>query len=195
MWLEHRRTGTMGDGVVEPAREDPAATAEGRLDQVALGLLYREHAGGVYGYLLARTASPEDAADLTQQVFAQALAALPGYRRGEPPAAWLFSIARNLATDAHRRRRSTVPWELVAEERYPAADADPEAEALRGEAAERVRALLAGLDARKREILLLRFAGGLTMREVAAAVGKSEAAVKMEIGRTLRSLKEYYRED
>ncbi len=79
------------------------------------GELYDRYMPRVYRYLVTRTASPEEAADLTQAVFMKALDALPKYRTGQAPfAAWIFRIARNAATDAHRRRRprSSIPTDV-----------------------------------------------------------------------------------
>src|SRR4051812_40918795 len=85
--------------LVQAARREPAAFEP----------LYRYYLSPVYRYLRLRTASDEEAADLTQQVFLRALAALPDYRsKGLPFSAWLFRIARNAAIDAHRRQRSMV---------------------------------------------------------------------------------------
>lgn len=176
------------------ARDRPAPDTTQTTEADAFGALYRQHLHGIYRYLRSRASSDEEAADLTQQVFLKALDALPRYRdRGVPIAAWLFRIARNVATDAHRRRRGTVAWDLLPESLRPIdEDTDPEAAVLHAESLARLGDLLAALDPAKRELLALRFGGGLSSREIAAVVGKSEAAVKQQLARTLRSLKEQY---
>ena len=162
-------------------------------DPRAFGTLYLRYVDRVYAYLRARVQSAEDASDLTQQVFLQALEALPAYRaRGIPFAAWLFRIARNILSNSHRRRRVWVPWDRVPEtSHWSRRDAqNPEEQAVRQDDLARLQDRLAALDPGKRELLELRFAGGLTAREIAAVVGKSEAAVKKQLVRTLHSLKE-----
>jgi len=160
-------------------------------DPVAFDALYERYIDRVYAYLRARSATPEDAADLTQQVFTHALAALPRYRAGSF-AAWLFRIARNAAVDAHRRRRATVSWDLVPEALHPVAEDDAEARLLAREARLRVRRLVAGLPPDKREQLALRYAARLSTAEIAAVLGKSEAATRQQLSRVLRALQEQY---
>ncbi len=48
------------------------------------------------------------------------------------------------------------------------------------------------LDLEKRELLALRFAAGLSSRQIAGVTGRSEAAVKKQLTRILRTLKEKY---
>jgi RNA polymerase sigma-70 factor (ECF subfamily) len=55
-----------------------------------------------------------------------------------------------------------------------------------------VRLLFEEFDAETRELLALRFAAGLTAREIAAVVGKSEAATRKTLTRTIQLLKERY---
>lgn len=176
------------------AGDEAALVRAAQADPRMFGGLYRRYVDGVYRYLRARTGSAEDAADLTQQVFLQALEALPGYReRGTPFAAWLFRIARNLANN-WARRRPAMPLEWLAEGEWPrtGADQDPVVVAERRDELRRLEALLAELPAAKRELLALRFAGGLTAREIAAVVGKRDGAVKKQLARTLHELKERY---
>jgi RNA polymerase sigma-70 factor (ECF subfamily) len=71
----------------------------------------------------------------------------------------------------------------------------PEQAALRTEQLERLRSLLRELDSNKRELLAMRFAAGLSSREIGAVIGKKEAAVKKQLGRILRTLKEKYGDD
>jgi RNA polymerase sigma factor (sigma-70 family) len=66
--------------------------------------LYREHWPLVCGFLLRRVRDPHLAEDLAQETFAKATRALLGWR-GESPAGWLLSIARNVLIDHVRRTR------------------------------------------------------------------------------------------
>ncbi len=175
--------------------DEAALIAAAQADPSAFDALYRRYLARVYRYMRAHVGSDDEAADLTQQAFLKALDALPRYRlRGPPFAAWLFQIARHVAADAHRRRRPTVAWETLPEALHPLDEQEPEAAVLRLEALAQLATLLARLDAPKRELLALRFAAGLTAPEIAKVVGKSPAAVKKQLSRTIQMLKEYYRE-
>ncbi len=196
--------------LIHAAQEHPPAFAP----------LYQRYRDRIHAYLRTRVATAEDAADLTQQVFLQALDALPRYRaRGAPFAAWLFRIARNAAANHHRRHRQTIAWDLVPEALHPLAredqgarivrgvlvswedqapeasrsgEGDPAAEVLRRDDLAHLAALVNALEPAKRELLILRFVAGLSTPEVARVVGKSEAATKKQIWRSLQTLKEQY---
>ena len=158
-------------------------------DRAAFGTLYEWHVDGVYAYLRARTDNDEDAADLTQQVFLQALAALPRYRdNGIPFRAWLLRIARNLAINFHSRRKPVVAFDLLPQSLQPQYRVDPGTSIERDEA---LQDLLAQLDRASRELLVLRFAAELSVREIAAVLGKSEAATRKQLTRILYKLKEH----
>ncbi len=176
--------------------DDAELVESARLDPSAFGDLYRRYLTRVYRYVRTRASSDEEAADLTQQVFLQAFDALPHYReRGNPFAAWLFRIARNVTTDAHRRRRETVAWDLLPEALHPTVEGGAEAEVLRRESLLRLRGLLAELDPEKREVVALHFVARLTLREIGVTIGKSEDAVQKQLSRTIHRLKEQYREE
>jgi RNA polymerase sigma-70 factor (ECF subfamily) len=162
-------------------------------DLTAFAPLYQRYRDRIYAYLRTRTRTGEDAADLTQQVFVQALDALPRYHVQHVPfAAWLLRIARNAAATYHKRHRHTITWDLVPEALQPVAGDDVEAQILQREAVARLRTVLRTCDADTREVLALHFAARLTVAETAAAVGRSEAAVKKQLSRTIRTLKEQY---
>ncbi len=169
--------------------------AAAQADPRAFGPLYRRYLTRIYRYARAQTRDDDDAADITQQVFLRALAALPGYRpKGAPFSAWLFRIARNAAIDAQRRQRPTIAWERLTGALEPTGEHDPEETLVHAETLTRLRELLAALDAEKRELLALRFAGQLSATEIAAVVGKRPEAVKKMLTRTLQALKEHYHE-
>lgn len=170
--------------------DDEAALARVALsDPQAFATLYERYHDRVYAYLRTRTGTVEDAADLTQQVFLQAFDALPRYHGpGELFAAWIFRIARNAATDYYRRRRPTVTWDYLPAALQPSAGTDLEARAMRKEDLARLRHLLATLNDDTRELLALRFGAALTVGEIAAIIGKSEAATRKRLARTLHML-------
>jgi RNA polymerase sigma-70 factor (ECF subfamily) len=172
---------------------DAGLVAEAQADPRAFAALYDRYRDRIYWYLLTRTNSAEDADDLLQQVFLKALDALGQYRPARGPfAAWLFGIARHTTATFHARRRPTVAWDLVPEVLLPVDEHDLEAQLVRREDLGRLRRYFGRLDAQKRELLILRFVTGLTIAEIAAVIGKSEAATKKQLARTLRALKEHY---
>lgn len=178
--------GDPGDASVEAAQRDPAAFAP----------LYRRYRDRVFAYLRGRTDNDEDAADLTQQVFLQALDGLPCYRGGgDAFAPWLFRIARNIATNFHGRSRKTVAWEDVPEALQPLTEADADAGLLRREDLIRVRHLLALLPPETRELLALRFGARLSTPIIAAVIGKSEAATRKQLSRAVQALQEHYNDE
>lgn len=162
-------------------------------DPAAFEPLYLHYRARIYHYLRTRLDSDEDAADLTQQVFLQAIDALPRYRpRGAPFAVWLFRIARNAALNLATRRPGCVSWDALPEIFYSATEQEPEATVIHQEALRHLSTLLATLSADKRELLALRFAAGLNSAQIAALVGKKPEAVKKQINRLLQSFKEHY---
>lgn len=174
--------------------DDEALVEAARRDPEAFGVLYQRYLPQIYRYLRARTGNADDAADLTQQVFLKALAALPGYRPcGRPFITWLLRIARNAVADFYRRRRPTVAFDLVPEATWGAGEESPESVVLRREELVLLQALYLRLDPAKQELLALRFAAGLTVPEIAAVVGKREAAVRKQLQRVVHQLKEQFR--
>jgi RNA polymerase sigma-70 factor (ECF subfamily) len=162
-------------------------------DPGAFDLLYQRFFGRVYAYLRARAGSEEDAADLTQEVFLQALAALPRYEeRGVTFAAWLFRIARNTLSNQRTRRRPTLSWDLVTPT-HPALAQDAGMErVLHDDDLAHLRRLFEQLSRETQELLVLRFTTQLTIAEIAVVIGKSDAATQKRLARTLHALQEQY---
>jgi RNA polymerase sigma-70 factor (ECF subfamily) len=165
--------------------ENPAE----RLDVSDFGHLYETHRLSVYRYLRARTQSDEDALDLAATTFERAFRGLNRFRRHDGGAqAWLLRIARNTAIDAHRRRRATV--DLATADAHLGRIA-VEVDRAYGESFE-ILDLVARLPNDQREALLLRYAGGLSAREIGSVIGKREGAVQKQIERGLAALREAF---
>jgi RNA polymerase sigma-70 factor (ECF subfamily) len=141
-------------------------------DADALRFLYLRYADNVYGYVCSIVRDEYEAEDVTQQIFAKLLTALKRYEpRVVPFSAWILRVAHNAAID-HVRTRRPVPLEEV---HPPDAAADDGA---RGrERFADLRLALDALPAEQRDVIVLRFLVGLSPREIAERMGRSEDAV------------------
>jgi len=149
--------------------------------------LYRSSRDDVYAYVATLLRDRAAAEDVTAAAFERAYRRRRGFdaRRGSPRA-WLFGIARNAALDELRRRRRSAA--LTAEPADLAAVAtEDEAEAAVRRAA--VRAALASLPPRDREIVALRFHAGLDTTELAAVLGIGESNAGTRLHRAMQKLR------
>ena len=141
-------------------------------DADALRFLYLCYADNVYGYVCSIVRDEFEAEDVTQQIFAKLMTALGRYEpRLVPFSAWILRVAHNAAID-HVRARRPVPLEEV----HPP-DATGDDGAGSRERFADLRLALDALPAEQRDVIVLRFLVGLTPREIAERMGRSEDAV------------------
>jgi len=125
------------------------------------------------------------AEDVTSETFRQAFQKLSRFQwRGVPFSSWLFRIAANAATDLGRRRGRQVPLGALPEE-----PADPSNELAQVEERVQLFGLVDRLPVDQRRVIVLRFARGERVKEIAQAMGRSEGAVKQLQFRALESLR------
>lgn len=179
-----------------PDADEAELVRAAQADPAVFALLYQRYLPRVYHYVRTRLENDDDAADLTQQIFLQALEALPSYQpRGGPFVAWLFQIARHAIIDRHRRRKTILSWDALPVPFHSSSGyQDMDTQLLHQERLVQLKTLLARLDSGQRELLALRFAAGLSAPQIALVVGKSPAAVKKQLTRLLHTLKEQYHE-
>ena len=172
---------------------DEALAAVAATDRQAFETLYLRHRLELYRYARARTGDDDAAADIVSTTFERALASIARFRPvGSGFRAWLFRIARNEVVDSGRRRQ-TAARHAPTLQAVDATQPGPEDDLLRTESMERLRALVARLPDTQRDAILLRYAGGLSTREIALTLGRSEGAAQKLITRALAALKEAYR--
>jgi RNA polymerase sigma-70 factor (ECF subfamily) len=168
----------MGGPVSDPAEEADLVVAARNGDRNAFGRLYERYGRMVHGVLLSRVPRGQ-VEDLVQDVFLSALSRLGSLRDPARFGGWLAIIARNRATDFHRRSRDTVE----IDDRLPGPDQGPDPEALAALAALRT------LPEAYRETLVLRLVEGMTGPEIAARTGMTEASVRVNLHRGMKQLR------
>ncbi|HEX4671469.1 MAG TPA: sigma-70 family RNA polymerase sigma factor, partial [Solirubrobacteraceae bacterium] len=149
--------------------------------------LYRSSRDDVFAYVATLLGDRSTAEDVTELAFERAYRRRRTFdrRRGEERA-WLFGIARNAALDELRRRNRHAT--LVVDPEDPAADA-PDDGAEVALARTVVREALSKLPAREREIIALKFHGGLSNAELARVLGVSESNAGTLLHRTMEKLR------
>jgi RNA polymerase sigma-70 factor, ECF subfamily len=159
----------------------------------AFEALYRRSFPRVYGYVATLLRDRGAAEEVTAQAFERAYRKRRSFRasRGSEEA-WLFGIARNAALDELRRRKRRAGMAADPEDIHTAGTAELAESALRRET---VRAALGRLAPRERELVALKFAGGLSHEEIARVTGMSSSNVGTRLHRTLEKLRKDCDED
>jgi RNA polymerase sigma-70 factor (ECF subfamily) len=150
---------------------------EQREKENRLAGLYDEYFDRIARYIYVRLADRNEAENLAGEVFVKALESLKSYKeRGIPMQAWLFRIAHNVSVDYLRKRGriATVPIDGVQIE----AKEDPVATVEKSIEMEKVNEAMQKLTPEQREVVRLRFFGGLSSKEVGAILSKSDGAVR-----------------
>jgi len=171
---------------VQQVATAPSAAAP-EAAELAFDRLYRECRDDVFAYVAGLLRDRSAAEDVTAQAFERAYRRRRRFdpRRGSGRA-WLFGIARNAALDELRRRKRTAA--LVADpEDVAAVPAEDSAETAFRRTA--LRAAMAKLDARERELVALKFFAGLTNAEIATVTGTTESNAGTRLHRTVQKLR------
>ena len=161
-----------------PARElndrDPAiARAVARAksgDMDAIRFLYLRYKDNVYGYVLSILRDAHEAEDVTQTVFMKLISVIGKYEPGQAPfTAWILRVAHNVAIDSLRQRRP-VPCEEVIEGWRLADDSSHERR-------RELEQALETLPEDQRDVVVLRHLLGLSPREIADRMGRTESSI------------------
>jgi RNA polymerase sigma-70 factor (ECF subfamily) len=181
----------VGTAADHEAEAGSTTESKAELDR-AFEELYRTHLRDVYSYSYYRVGNHHDAEDLTEQAFLQAYRHFERARResnGRPLRPWLIRIAHNLASNYHRDRARRPEANIEAIE----PPSHPHGTERVVEGREELREVMIHLDQLpedRREALIMRFALGMSNREIARALGRTDGATKVLIHRAIKQLEE-----
>ncbi len=183
-----------------PSGPEPELDAEGQRlralvelardgDAEAFGQLYDHYVSGVFRFIYYRVGSRQLAEDLTSETFVRGLRAIQRFTwQGKDFGAWLTTIARNLIADHFKSSRSRleIVSDDVPEGRVTASS--PEEDVLALISNEMLFDAVNSLPPEQRDCILMRFIQGMSIAETAAALKRSEGAIKQLQLRAVRSL-------
>lgn len=178
------------------ARRGPVTRREGQTDQElvdaagrgdvgAFEALYRRHREWVGRLALRFTGEREMALDVVQETFIYLLRKVPTLRLTARLTTFLYPVVKHTAQAARRKRRigPAAGGEMADEDLWIVGDV---VEA--GEEAAALRAAVGRLGAGQREALLMRYVAGMSLEEIAAALGVPLGTVKSRLHGAVRTL-------
>ena len=174
----------MNDSVAAKSEEiiDPSLQAK----VVDWETVYRSQMPRIYNFLRYRLHDETVAEDLTAVTFEKAWRYKHTYQPQQAAfTTWLFTIARNSATDYLRRQHTHEPLLEMAVAPTPT----PEETISKQQDLALLRQLVASLPDREQEILALKYGAGLSNREIARQMRLTAVNVGIILYRTLRKLR------
>ena len=164
-------------------------------DSSAFGSLYDHYQPMIYRFVAVKVGRREEAEDITHQVFMNAWQNMKRYRhRGHPFSSWLYRIARNQVIDHYRSHKEQVSLEQVDVEAFSVSWSAQSDLPFKMEL-ERVWKGIRTLKQDYQDVVVLRFVEDLSLKETAAAMKKTEGAIKLMQHRAIRELKKLLGEE
>lgn len=161
-------------------------------DRESLNTLVERYWQPLYRFIYYKVGHTEDAQELTQETLLKAFRALANYKPTNATfKTYLGRIALNLITDFWRKKGRTPPVIDIAEYEQPLIDiaAQPDEAVVQSEHQQQMAELIRQLPDEQRQAVELRIMAGLSVREAATIMGKTEAALKMLQQRALKNLR------
>ncbi|NLY50156.1 MAG: sigma-70 family RNA polymerase sigma factor [Firmicutes bacterium] len=166
----------------------------------AFRLLVERYQAKIYNLAYRLLGNPEDASDLTQEVFCRVYVKLPAFRGEASLSTWVYRIANNLCLDELRRRgrRPQVSLDASLSGEQPprevtSSDPGPAELSLRRASLARLQELIAALPLEQKTAVVLRDIQGLSYEEMAQVLGCSLGTVKSRLNRARRTLRDKLR--
>ena len=170
-------------------------------DTAAFDMLFTRYQKRTYRLVQRFVSNPEDASDLTQDAFIRAYQGLGDFKSQCQFYSWLYRITVNLCIDFLRKkaRSEVLLYDTGESEELPMANIpDPRSEspakaAENKELRTHIRKAVRRLPPKQRQIFILRHWDGLSLKDIAATVGRSDGTVKAHLLHAHRNLRRHLR--
>jgi RNA polymerase sigma-70 factor (ECF subfamily) len=163
-----------------------------RGDAEACGVLFDKYSAKIFRFILFKVSSRETAEDLASQCFLKMWEKIRDGAEIKNFQAWLYRVARNLVIDYYRQReKEELPLIYqLEEEEFSTLQVDPD----KAIAAQDLQKLLLLLNGDVREIVVLKYIEGMSVKEIASIVEKSAVNVRVILHRAMKELKNHVQE-
>jgi len=151
--------------------------------QASFALLVERYAPRLLCFLSRRTGNIHDAEDLVQDTFVRAFENIHRYRKTWKFSTWLFTIAARLATSHHRKAQAAREFSQTCS--YTEC---PSTILSRHEERQSLWAKAMELSENQYSVLWLKYAEGLSVKEIAWVMGKSQINIKVLLYRARAGL-------
>ena len=150
--------------------------------------IYRDYHGKVFGYIRSKIDSAQDTEDLAADVFLKVFEKLDSFDESRASlSTWIYTITRNTLTDYYRTRKVLAEIPEALED-----SASVEDDVCNAEMLDTLANALETLDERERDIIILRFYSGKTLKEITAQMGISYAYGKVLQNKAYEKLKKFF---
>lgn len=160
-------------------------------DNLAFGQIYEEMYTPVYRYIYGRTKNKDLTDDFVQTVFLKVYESLHRLEPNSTPLRLLFTVARNTLIDYWRKKKDKIIGDEESDVFGNIPDNRPnqEVECAEKELSADVQKYISRLEEEDREVILLKYFGGLPAKEIALIMDLSEDAVRQRQSRALKKLR------
>ena len=170
-------------------------------DTAAFDMLFTRYQKRTYRLVQRFVSNPDDASDLTQDAFIRAYQGLGDFKSQCQFYSWLYRITVNLCIDFLRKkaRSEVLLYDSDESDDLPMANIpDPRSESPakaveNKELRAHIRKAVRRLPPKQRQIFILRHWDGLSLKDIAAAVGRSDGTVKAHLLHAHRNLRRHLR--
>jgi len=157
-------------------------------DEKAFAHLYEYYIAPIFRFIYFRVKNHTEAEDLTQVVFLKAWNSMEDYKPRGSFSSWLYAIARNSVIDYWRKNKElNIDASMInnlEEDKRPIYDIIEEEEDFKS-----IKEAIRRLSGDQQEVITLRFIEGLSNKEIAEIVDKTEEAVRQLQSRAIKSLR------
>jgi len=164
-------------------------------DETAFAELFQRYRTRITSYLCHVLGHSSESENLAQEAFLRLIEKADLYTYPRRFSTWLFTIARNLATDFLKKKRAMTSesFELMADARSSPNAPPPEDVATQDEALQELRRAVDRLSEPHREVLILRAFYNMSYREIAEIAGCPESTARSRMDYALKELRRHYR--
>ncbi len=152
---------------------------------------YDAYSDALFRYSLFKLSDREKARDVVQDTFVRYWEYLAADGKVDNTKAFLYRIASNAIVDNYRKRKE-ISLDLLAEDGYDPADLDSHEKIARNLDSKHALELVNSLDDRSRDIVLLRYVEGLSVKEIAEILEERENTISVKIHSALKDLQSLF---